>query len=356
LTRARCEGFRPGAIAYNAAVSSCQPDRAWAAALGLFVEMWRGQVATGDAGALACGTICRMLRSLDLWQESCALMEGARIAWVTKRLEKHTTIGGTEHSVQEPQKSRREISVLQEGAGVIAVSKPPGIASGRMLERLSSQLRAGGRAATLSSVSRLDFSTSGVLVVALGGQTSSAALWLKAQYAGRLVEKEYLCLCEGRTLGPPGSTGEIDAPLLVKQVGEDIYRTTVSQSHGKQACTRYSVVANYAPMSAPTSSDTAGEELVMLLRVVPLTGRTHQIRAHLASIGRSLVSDPAYGQQRFGCHVKFCPRIFLHCRRVALRDLDGVQFVGQDRLPVDLLDVLSCLQLLEGKDILEQQL
>merc|ERR1719401_1901083 len=86
----------------------------------------------------------------------------------------------------------------------------------------------------------------------------------------------------------------------------------------------------------------------MLVRARPRTGRTHQIRVHLASIGRPLVADSAYGPEGRRHCVTWCPRMFLHCRRVALRDLAGDPFIAEAPLPRDLAVALAHLRLLEG--------
>merc|ERR1711862_716037 len=85
--------------------------------------------------------------------------------------------------------------------------------------------------------------------------------------------------------------------------------------------------------------------MLTLLAAWPHTGRRHQIRAHLASLGCPLVADTAYGADGFRS-VAWCPRMFLHCRRVSLRDLSGAEFTAEAPLPEDLAAVLSQLRLL----------
>merc|ERR1712146_76228 len=85
-----------------------------------------------------------------------------------------------------------------------------------------------------------------------------------------------------------------------------------------------------------------------LFAVRPQTGRQHQIRVHLASIGQPIVADSTYGCEGFRQRVPWCPRLFLHCRRMALRDLSGAAFAVEARLPEDLASALANLRLVEG--------
>ncbi|CAE8649412.1 unnamed protein product [Polarella glacialis] len=87
---------------------------------------------------------------------------------------------------------------------------------------------------------------------------------------------------------------------------------------------------------------TEGREL-MLLRMRPLTGRTHQIGVRLASIGRPLLGDLSYGATEASV-LRSCPQLFLHCRRIELRDLAGKPFVAGSTLPQELEEVFAQLQ------------
>ncbi|CAE8709449.1 unnamed protein product [Polarella glacialis] len=206
------------------------------------------------------------------------------------------------------------LAVLCEAPGLVAISKPSGLSSENALELLARRLRR-----PFSMVSRLDQPTSGVLVFADGRESSVATWWLQALFAGRVVSKEYVCLCIGAPPGGVGAEGEVSSPLRVL-VGPSSSRAEVSPL-GREACTRYRVLATYRD----PGDETAG--LLSLLQVQPLTGRTHQIRAHLASIGLPLAGDRTYGspasevdsstlgnsQDRDMEHrTTWCPRLFLH--------------------------------------------
>ena len=127
-------------------------------------------------------------------------------------------------------------------------------------------------------VHRLDAGTSGLLVVA---RTAVAHASLVAQLAARTVERRYVALAWGRVEAPAGL---VDAP--VGRAGRDRTQMAVSAA-GRDARTRYRVVGRYEEPAAVT-----------LLECWLETGRTHQIRVHLAAIGHPVVGDTRYGGAR----------------------------------------------------------
>ena len=146
-------------------------------------------------------------------------------------------------------------------------------------------------------VHRIDKDTSGLIIVAL---TEEARLKLTAAFAERRVWKEYLALASGSL----PESGAVDSPI-----GRDpLHRvrmavTPVSQG-GREAHTRFSKL-----WEAP-------EGRASLLRVHILTGRTHQIRVHLASLGHPLLGDAAYAP---GPISRMAPRQMLHAWHIAFR-------------------------------------
>src|SRR4029077_2815298 len=155
-----------------------------------------------------------------------------------------------------------------------------------------------GRAASRPGiVHRLDKDTSGVLIVA---KNDTAHLNPSRQIQARKCGKEYLAL----VWGAPGSTPAIvEAPLLRDP---DDRRRMVVRAGGRDATTRFEHIAAWA----------SGADRQALLQVRPVTGRTHQIRAHLAYARLPIVGDPVYGKR--GDHSGL-ERQFLHAWRLTIR-------------------------------------
>jgi 23S rRNA pseudouridine1911/1915/1917 synthase len=190
------------------------------------------------------------------------------------------------------------VEILYEDAALIAIYKPAGLVvhagagahSGTLVNRLvhhfSSLSRAGGELRP-GIVHRLDRGTSGVLLVA---RTDAAHRALASQFAGRTVEKTYLALVEGRIAA---DTGRVTTPIARDPVRRT--RMTARLGRGREAITEFRVLRRF--------------EKFTYLEVRIGTGRTHQIRAHLASIGHPVAGDRLYG-------AKAGERFFLHAWRI----------------------------------------
>jgi 23S rRNA pseudouridine1911/1915/1917 synthase len=176
-------------------------------------------------------------------------------------------------------------------------------------------------------VHRLDRDTSGLMVVARSAEARAA---LQRQFKAHSVEKAYLALVYGR-LEPP--RGLIEAPI-----GRDPRnrRRMAIVAGGRPSVTGYQVQHfMFNPHGA--------HEPYSLVEAQPKTGRTHQIRVHLAHIGHPVVGDRLYGgRKRAGIA---CPRQFLHaCRLAFARPSDGAWMAFESALPPDLARVLDPLE------------
>lgn len=232
------------------------------------------------------------------------------------------------------------LSVLYEDGDVLVIDKPAGMvvhpAAGNWHGTLVNailyhcpDLEGVGGVHRPGIVHRLDKDTSGVIVVA---KNDAAQRSLQAQFKARQVHKRYLALIFGQ-IAPP--RGEIDA-AIGRDVRDRKRMAVVPLSQGRRAITRYETLEVF-------KSNITGERLA-LLACRPLTGRTHQIRVHLAHVRHPIVGDEVYGGRRKLPVV--CPRQFLHAERLAFR-LPGteqeVEFVAP--LPADLQAVLDRLRL-----------
>jgi len=219
------------------------------------------------------------------------------------------------------------IEILYQDDAVIAVNKPAGLVvhagagthSGTLVNRLvhhfGSLSHVGGDLRP-GIVHRLDRVTSGVLLVA---GTDSAHRALAAQFAGRTVEKTYLALVQGRVRG---ETGRIVKPVARDPVRRT--RMTARLDHGREALTEYRVLERF--------------EGFTYLEVRIGTGRTHQIRAHLTSLGHPVAGDRVYGA-RAG------ERTFLHAWRIVfVSPATGAQVSVEAPLPPDLEQWLNSLR------------
>lgn len=234
-----------------------------------------------------------------------------------------------------------DVAVVWNDDQVIVVDKPAGLVvhpgagnrTGTLVHGLLARfpdLAALAEAADVSEgrdrpgiVHRLDKGTSGLLMVA---RTDRARLSLGAQLARRKVGREYVALVHGTV---EADSGLIDAPL--GRSDRDPTRMRV-QADGRLARTRYQVEARL-DLPVPTT----------LVRCRLETGRTHQIRVHLESIGHAVVGDDRYGS-RVGAGWRPLPpgRTFLHAAALSFdHPISGERLSFSAPLPEDLLSVLA---------------
>ena len=225
-----------------------------------------------------------------------------------------------------------QVPVVFEDEHVIVVDKPPALVvhpgagndRGTMVAGLLArypQLAGVGQPERPGVVHRLDKGTSGLLVVA---RTEGAYESLVEQLSSRSVTRLYTALVWGH---PDPPTGLVDAPIGRSR--KDPTRMTVA-ADGREARTGYEVRASFTePIEAA------------LLECRLETGRTHQIRVHLAAIGHPIVGDPRYR----GARAKFpAPRTFLHAHRLSFdHPATRERVTFESPLPDDLAAVLARL-------------
>lgn len=156
-------------------------------------------------------------------------------------------------------------------ASTVAQMIAAGQATGPAHKEQLSALRAEATAGSLRIVHRLDRFASGVMVLA---RTEEAQRQLTELWSSRQVDKTYLALVSGRVT----KDGQVDAPLLVDREHSEV---RVDAKHGAESLTLYRVLENFRGYT--------------LLECKPVTGRMHQIRVHMTSIGHPLAVDSLYG-------------------------------------------------------------
>ncbi|NCO57451.1 MAG: hypothetical protein AUK30_11085 [Nitrospirae bacterium CG2_30_70_394] len=217
----------------------------------------------------------------------------------------------------------RWLAVVDKPAGV-AVHGGSGVAAGATLLAL---LREAGLD-DYAPAHRLDRATSGCLLVA----RPEVAEPLRRAFAAHRVEKRYLALCQGQ-MEPP--TGRIEAPLVrADPAAADAGRHKVAvDPAGRPAATRYRTVTAWRQAS--------------LVELVPESGRTHQLRVHLAHLGHPLAGDRRYGSPPFNrlmARRYGLTRLFLHATELRLtHPTTGVELAVQAPLAAELEALLAAL-------------
>jgi len=225
----------------------------------------------------------------------------------------------------------RDRDILYRDVFLLAVNKPAGVETqptparyrGTLYEALLQYLRNPFRPKDrpeLGMVQRLDRETSGVLVFSIHRQAHRG---LTQVFSGREARKIYLALVAGRMSAQEGEFRS----LLARNRASNLVRSVARG--GKEAITRYRVLNEFAEAS--------------LLEVELLTGRSHQIRAHLAESGHPLLGDGRYGGP-LRLHTLDIPRQMLHASRLILpHPVEGRTMNFETSLPDDFQSILSSL-------------
>jgi len=198
------------------------------------------------------------------------------------------------------------IPILLERDDLLVINKPAGLtvipARGEEAsECLTHRLQA-LRGERLWVVHRLDRETSGVMVLA---RSAASHKLLCEAFEARRVEKQYLALCQGE---PAAQRGVITAPLLKLSGGGG--RVGTEAEGAQRATTGYRVISQWA----------LGGGTLCKVEATPLTGRQHQIRLHLRSVGLPLLGDRRYGP---AVPLLSVPRLALHAASLRLPAVSG---------------------------------
>jgi len=217
--------------------------------------------------------------------------------------------------------------VIYEDDGAFVLNKPPGLATqggtktthhlDRLLDGLADER---GRP---KLVHRLDKDTSGALLVA---RTARSAGHFAKAFSGRTAKKVYWALVVGV---PDIAEGTIDAPLA-KQPGTGGEKMHIDEEHGLPAKTRWRVI------------DRAGNRPAWV-ELEPLTGRTHQLRAHMAAMGFPIVGDAKYGGAEAFLTGGISRKLHLHARRLRIDAPAGRKIDVTADLPAHIAESLATM-------------
>jgi 23S rRNA pseudouridine955/2504/2580 synthase len=217
--------------------------------------------------------------------------------------------------------------VIYEDPSAFVLNKPPGLATQggtkthQHLDRLLDGLA--DERVRPKLVHRLDKDTSGALLVA---RTARAAGHFAKAFSGRTARKIYWAIVVGV---PDSAEGTIDAPLA-KQPGTGGEKMHIDEEHGLPAKTRWRVL------------DHAGNRAAWV-ELQPLTGRTHQLRAHMAAIGHPIVGDAKYGGAEAFLTGGISRKLHLHARRIRIDAPDGGKIDLTAELPPHFAETLATL-------------
>jgi 23S rRNA pseudouridine1911/1915/1917 synthase len=229
-------------------------------------------------------------RLKQLIEAGCVSAGGATLSEPSQRVKPGQvfTVKLPEAAPATPRGQAIDLAIVYEDADLIVVDKPagmvvhpaPGNPEGTLVNALIAHCGASlsgiGGERRPGIVHRLDKDTSGLIVAAKNDATHQA---LSADFAARRIERRYLAVAWGR---PTPGEGEIEGAIGRHPV--DRKRMALVKRGGKPALTRYKVLEALGPGAS-------------LVECRLATGRTHQIRVHLAAIGHPLLGDPVYGRE-----------------------------------------------------------
>lgn len=265
--------------------------------------------------------------SRSVWQKYCKLgyvkVNGHAVTTPDKLLGEDDEV-----SFDLPEKqdfSDQKLPILYEDEDVVVINKPAGILThakgalnheftvGEFMRDLSTDAPETNRPGI---VHRLDRDTSGVLIAA---KTPEAKTWLQKQFAQRKVKKTYVALVVGH---PKENAAHIDLPIERNPKKPQTFKVS---PNGKPAQTTYKILQSFKDYA--------------LLELKPTTGRTHQLRVHLAYLNCPIVGDKIYGKAdaKLG-------RMFLHAAELEITLPSRERRVFSTPMPAELQNLLDSLK------------
>ncbi len=216
-----------------------------------------------------------------------------------------------------------DLLVVNKPAGMV-VHPSPGHGSGTLVQAAlghAPEMEGIGGEERPGIVHRLDKDTSGLIVIA---KNERAHRWLQDQFRTRTVEKTYLALVDGK---PPTPSGRVEAPIGRNATKRKLM-SVVPLEKGRAAVSEYRTLESFPEHT--------------LLEVHPLTGRTHQIRVHLAFLGCPVSGDTVYGKKKPTIALD---RHFLHAYRLKIIIPGGNEpRIFEAELPEELQEVIRSLR------------
>lgn len=212
-----------------------------------------------------------------------------------------------------------ELPIIYEDEDCLVVNKPAGVlthskgmfnpeATVETFVRKYASNMVGNR---VGIVHRLDRATSGVIICA---KHAAALVWLQKQFSQRKVKKTYMAIIAGHL---KQEHALIDMPIERNPSRPQLFRVG---AHGKSAQTEYKVISS--------------NEVYSLLELSPQTGRTHQLRVHLAQLGHPIIGDTLYGGAAAG-------RLYLHATRLEITLSNRQRSVFEAPLPDEFAAIMK---------------
>ena len=235
------------------------------------------------------------------------------------------------HIKKTKTKKLPKIKILAEESGYVVIEKPAGVLVHSTdnsneetivdwLLKNYPEVKKIGEPGRQGIVHRLDRDTSGVLLLTISNKMHES---LRNQFHDREVKKTYLALVHGNL---PHMEGEVNKPIGRSSKGRMAARVEKISEKDREAITKYKVIQRLRKFD--------------LVEAYPLSGRTHQIRVHLMSLGNPVVGDSLYtihGQKE----VIDLGRLFLHATKLEFADLEGNKISVESKLPTKLKQYLK---------------